>query len=135
MKTLEERRAYAREKSAKWRAEHPERAAATARAWHNLHRERVRELRDRWYKQRREAETGITADHVERKRAEQAGRCAICDETPKVFHADHDHLRRIPRGLLCNRCNMGLGLFRDNPALLGRAAAYLGAYLPAEVGT
>jgi hypothetical protein len=29
------------------------------------------------------------------------------------------------RGLLCNECNLGLGLFRDNSLILQRAARYI----------
>jgi hypothetical protein len=58
----------------------------------------------------------------------QEGRCAIClDEfvdkiTPYV---DHDHNTKRVRGLLCKKCNSGLGLLRDSTELLARALAYL----------
>lgn len=50
--------------------------------------------------------------------------CTICgDEAPLVV--DHDHKTNQIRGMLCNRCNKGLGLFRDNPDLLEYARIYL----------
>lgn len=54
----------------------------------------------------------------------QGGTCAICvSATPT--HLDHDHETGRIRGVLCIPCNNGLGLFRDNPAALRRAAEYL----------
>jgi hypothetical protein len=29
------------------------------------------------------------------------------------------------RGILCNNCNVGLGLFKDDPSLLYKAITYL----------
>jgi len=61
----------------------------------------------------------------------QDGRCAICGRLPfpqSRLSADHDHESSKPRGLLCAACNSALGLFRDNPALLDKAAAYLRKY-------
>ena len=50
--------------------------------------------------------------------------CTICgDETALVV--DHDHKTNEVRGMICNRCNKGLGLFRDNPDLLEFARIYL----------
>jgi hypothetical protein len=55
---------------------------------------------------------------------EQAGRCKICDgELPLVV--DHDHKTNIIRGLLCNKCNVGLGCFDDDLERLASAIKYL----------
>ena len=57
----------------------------------------------------------------------QDGRCAICRgvEKDRCFSVDHDHATLKIRGLLCNACNPGLGLFQDSPELLRAAADYL----------
>src|SRR5262249_27117296 len=39
-------------------------------------------------------------------------------------HVDHCHLTHWVRGLLCHRCNPGLGHFNDSPAVLFKAALY-----------
>lgn len=54
-------------------------------------------------------------------------RCAICGvEETKRYHAlDHDHKTGRLRGILCHSCNVGLGHFKDDPALLAKAIAYL----------
>ncbi len=51
--------------------------------------------------------------------------CPICDRAEQIMVIDHDHHTGAVRGLLCSRCNVGLGLFCDDPDLLGRAVAYL----------
>ena len=58
----------------------------------------------------------------------QEGKCAICGTTKytnKDWCADHDHATNQPRGLLCGRCNAGLGYFKDNPEYLQSAINYL----------
>jgi hypothetical protein len=55
---------------------------------------------------------------------EQDGKCAVCHEVAGL-HVDHCHAKGSVRGLLCVRCNRGLGYFKDKPELLKRAAAYL----------
>lgn len=54
--------------------------------------------------------------------------CDICGKYPsdKRRHAiDHCHTTNTVRGLLCDTCNKGLGLFYDNPELLQKAIDYL----------
>jgi hypothetical protein len=58
----------------------------------------------------------------------QGNACAICGAHPpkgRRLHIDHDHETGAVRGLLCSRCNQGVGFFRDIPELLVRAAGYL----------
>ena len=61
----------------------------------------------------------------------QGNRCAICGtDNPLLsdWSADHDHVTNQPRGLLCVRCNAGLGYFKDNPEYLQSAINYLGKW-------
>lgn len=54
--------------------------------------------------------------------------CAICGVTPPIVGklvVDHNHATGEIRGLLCRKCNLGLGTFQDNPHLLNRASEYL----------
>jgi hypothetical protein len=69
----------------------------------------------------------ITLADYERLVVEQKGCCAICLRPPTSgsLHVDHDHVTKQVRQLLCRPCNMGLGIFGDDPALLEKGAAYL----------
>jgi hypothetical protein len=58
----------------------------------------------------------------------QNNKCAICKTTEPGLSdwcCDHCHDTDIPRGLLCVKCNAGLGYFRDNPEYLQSAIDYL----------
>ena len=74
--------------------------------------------------------------------AAQGGRCAVCGtDTPNGpgrWHVDHDHsccpgkrsCGDCVRGLLCGKCNVGLGMFNDEPARLRAALDYLSGDRP-----
>ena len=76
------------------------------------------------------APCGLTRGEA-RERA--AGKpCDICGAPPPdpdayhgTHHVDHDHRSMKLRGILCFNCNQGLGRFKDDPALLEAALAYL----------
>jgi hypothetical protein len=58
----------------------------------------------------------------------QQGKCAICETTTpggKGFHVDHCHDTGAVRGLLCTRCNNGIGSLRHDPKILAAAISYL----------
>lgn len=60
----------------------------------------------------------------------QKGCCAICKETLRVatgrsYHIDHEHSSGKVRGLLCNQCNVGLGMLGDSYNTLQEAARYI----------
>ena len=65
---------------------------------------------------------GLTASEARRFRDGKS--CAICGETEQL-HVDHDHETGRIRNVLCRRCNLGLGNFRESPELLARAIEYL----------
>ena len=75
----------------------------------------------------RERLYGMTFEQYTGLFERQEGRCAICHEAAGelALAADHDHESGAIRGLLCSRCNNGLGSFRDDPVLLQTAIAYL----------
>ena len=72
---------------------------------------------------------GITLADYDEMLEEQGGGCAICGKTPedngKRLGVDHDHNTGRVRGLLCDKCNSGLGMLRDDSTLLLRAVEYL----------
>jgi hypothetical protein len=75
---------------------------------------------------------GVTSEWYEKKFAEQGGVCAICGAQPDIerhgitrLAIDHDHDTGTVRGLLCNRCNAGMGIIGDSVKHLEDAAAYL----------
>jgi hypothetical protein len=89
----------------RWQTDHPDRATYLGRRWR--HRQR-----------------GLFAGDYARIAAEQNGRCAICGDVAELV-IDHDHEDGRVRGLLCNPCNVALGLLADEPGRLRAAAAYL----------
>lgn len=76
---------------------------------------------------------GITPACFDALFAKQDGVCAICKrpETrknqygPVTLSVDHCHTSGKVRGLLCVRCNQGIGQFKDNVTALRAAAEYL----------
>lgn len=73
---------------------------------------------------------GWTVEDYEEQLKKQNGVCAICEQVPdsgpyKDFVIDHDHNTGTVRGLLCNKCNNGLGLLGDDVTGLRRALSYL----------
>lgn len=84
---------------------------------------------------RREVEYGITPEQYDGMLAEQDNRCYLCKQSETAIHprtgkikrlsVDHCHSSGNVRRLLCSACNIGLGSFKDDPALLRAAALYL----------
>ncbi len=60
---------------------------------------------------------------------DQNYKCAICNTTlTRNCHIDHCHENKKVRGLLCPKCNKGLGLFDDSFQLLENAKNYIKQY-------
>lgn len=72
---------------------------------------------------------GIEVEEYDAMLVAQNGVCAICEQpcvSGRRLAVDHDHRTNRVRGLLCSRCNQGLGLFGDDPERMRAAIAYLG---------
>ena len=77
---------------------------------------------------------GITDSDLSRMKDEQDNKCYICgsegfligkNNHKEKLAVDHCHDTGKVRKLLCHNCNRALGLFKDKPELLRKAADYL----------
>lgn len=73
---------------------------------------------------------GITLKDYEKLLKQQNNLCAICKtDTPggkgNTFVVDHCHATGNIRGLLCNKCNLAIGLLNENPVIFDSAKQYL----------
>lgn len=76
---------------------------------------------------------GVTPARYAAILAMQGGACAMCETVEGALAVDHDHAccpgpkscGKCVRGLLCRRCNLGLGLLRDSPGILMAGYKYL----------
>ena len=81
---------------------------------------------------------GMSVEDYDAMNQRQNGLCYLCqrpneDSRNRRLAIDHDHqcckgrgsCPNCVRGLLCDRCNRGLGFFRDDWELLSKAAEYV----------
>lgn len=77
---------------------------------------------------------GITLDDYNEMLEAQGGVCAICggEESGRYQYlaVDHDHQTKKIRGLLCHKCNKGIGCLKDSVDVLQSAIRYLTANGP-----
>ena len=71
----------------------------------------------------------ITLDEYNKLFIQQNGCCVLCGkhqfEMKRRLAVDHNHITGKVRGLLCNKCNNGLGCFNDSAELMFKAINYL----------
>lgn len=108
--------------------EYREKQRQNARTWYarvvagrNGYRARLRKrLRDQYQ---------MTLEQFDALLARQGDRCAICQafggQDGELLVIDHSHRSGIVRGLLCEKCNWGIGLLMDDPLIMASAAAYV----------
>jgi len=77
---------------------------------------------------------GIVEADLEQMKKDQDYKCYLChcegfligkNNHNEKLAVDHDHVTGKVRKLLCHNCNRALGLFKDNPELMRKAAAYV----------
>lgn len=81
---------------------------------------------------RRRLKYGVDAFRMNIMLEAQDHKCAICHKeiNNNTLCVDHDHHTLDPhddpvRGLLCHKCNSGIGFFNDNIIILQSAIDYL----------
>lgn len=114
-----------RESVRRWKQRNPEKAKAatrqSVRLWKLRNPERVA-----YYGAVARTAYGLTLEQIRELEVAQCGECAICGVVPeKRLVIDHDHKTGKVRGLICSRCNIGLGHLGDDVAGVRRALAYL----------
>ena len=114
--------------------------SAAHKTWRDTHRDQVQAARKKYRETHpgyREAEWrrnlmrhyGMTPDTFDALLEVQGGKCAICgcseEANGQRFAVDHSHSTGAIRGLLCVKCNAGLGNFCDCTGRLEFAIEYL----------
>jgi hypothetical protein len=121
-----------------WRLANPDRMRASQRrrreakpeevkAYHREHYRKNKAKASQQARARKLAKYGLTQDEYQDILDAQGGVCAVCTVGWRSARmvVDHDHRTGRVRGILCHRCNAGLGLFDDDPVRLEWAMEYL----------
>lgn len=99
----------------------------------------ARDRREKFPLSKRESDLkrryGMSLTEYDNLYEKQGGVCAICSNKETAIHSntgrkkmmsvDHCHKTGEIRGLLCSKCNRGIGYFNDNIDLLNKAIDYL----------
>lgn len=91
---------------------------------------------EEWFRHNLKSRYSMSEQDYQGLLSGQSGVCAVCGEkcpSGKKLAVDHDHsccpgrksCGKCIRGLLCSRCNTGIGSFRDRADLLLSAANYI----------
>lgn len=123
------------ENTRRWYAAHKEYSSKKRSERYKKNKKRDRELVKKFLAENRHKikeynlkKYGLTLESHAAMLAAQNHVCAICSKACKNYPTlvvDHDHSSNKVRGLLCNKCNRGLGMFEDNAESLQRAIEYL----------
>lgn len=88
---------------------------------------KVERIRERGRKSSRRQKYGLTDDAYKSLLEAHNYQCAICFDI-EVLCVDHNHETGKVRGILCARCNSGIGMLRDSLLLVQKASEYLEKY-------
>jgi hypothetical protein len=114
--------------------EQKEKMRMWSRNWMRRNKERhharrqIPAIRQRELRMQRLRKFKLTWASVQALYEAQHGCCAICAQVfADAFsgHIDHNHETGKVRGLLCNNCNTGLGMFGESLTSLAQAITYL----------
>lgn len=77
-----------------------------------------------YYRDRTKKYKNFNQKKLKRMKKEQEHKCLIYSKRTELV-IDHSHSHKGVRGLLCNKCNLGLGHFLDSPKRLLKALIYI----------
>lgn len=97
--------------------------------WQKMNAEKCKFKSAKWKYQNKYSPCNIAPEERQKLFDQQQGKCAICGvhqtTLNKNLAVDHDHKTNKIRGLLCMKCNTGLGMFKDDTQVLQAAITYL----------
>lgn len=131
-----------RECGKKWRQKHKEELKESKKKWYQDHKEEQKENKKKYYQDHKEERKeydkrrhykkmyNLTLEEIDQILIKQNHKCALCGmsllETKRC--TDHSHKTNKVRGILCDRCNKGLGFFQyfyDNPEFFKKTIKYI----------
>jgi len=121
-----------REYMREYHRKHPEANRAKVQKWVVENPEKAKALR---YRQKLRLRYKLTPEQVAAMLSAQQQRCAVCETpipTKRGWCVDHCHASGRVRGILCHPCNTTLGMAKENPLRLRKAADYLDRHLYQE---
>lgn len=125
---------YKREYQLKYYQKNKEKIKAQKTVWRRANPEKVKKAWKKWEsrnKENRRNKTlrayGMTEKDYLVMFEHQRGVCKICfkPQTIKRLAVDHCHTTGKVRGLLCDTCNRGIGLFKEDKDIILSAYNYL----------
>ena len=98
--------------------------AKRSKKWSLENPEKVKESRR---KTKLKQKYGISVEEYDRMFKEQQGKCYLCnnEHSRRPLNVDHCHKTGKIRKLLCDKCNLALGLVDDSVELLENFIRYL----------
>lgn len=120
-KNKERLREKTRARAKRYRDSHSDQIKAATKAWRDANKNKIKHYTLSYL-------YGITSERWDALFAAQGRRCAIClTEHPdgRGWSTDHNHATGKVRGILCARCNAGIGMLGDDPTTMQRAARYV----------
>ena len=123
------------ERQKRWREKNPEKVKEKHKKYAEKNKERCKEYysknKDKAFERYLKNTYQMSIEEYETSLKNQSEVCAICKSkcvSGRKLAVDHNHDTGQIRGLLCCKCNRGLGNFNDNFDLLEQAVLYLKTY-------
>ena len=120
--------------AAEWRRNNKAKVYEMQKSWASRNRDKIKSYKNPTVEKNTRLKRlyNITMEDYNNIFRSQNGSCAICGgvntKTNKNLHVDHDHSGGDIRGLLCSRCNLALGMYRDSIEIHQSALTYLQRY-------